>query len=280
MRIVRYSYQNQIQLGILQDEEIFALGLGSDTTPAIPLLHRKRDELVSDALSSKPTPLQDARLLAPIRRPGKIVCLGRNYVAHAEESGMPVPEEPIIFPKASSAVVGPGDPIVHHKICTRVDHEVELAVVIGDSCRYVREEDALEKVLGYTVINDVTARDMQKMDIENRNPWFRSKSLDTFCPLGPWIVTSEEIPEPQKLSLECRVNGEVRQHGNTRDMIFPVTQLIEFISAHMTLEPGDIIATGTPEGISPIKPGDVVECEVQQIGVLQNPVIDDPQRGS
>ena len=280
MKIVRYSYENQVQLGILQDEEIFPLSLGSDTTPAIPLLHRKRDELASDALSSKSIPVEDARLLAPIRRPGKIVCLGRNYVAHAEESGMPVPQEPIVFPKASSAVIGPGDPIVHHKICTRVDHEVELAVVIGDQCRYVRGEDALEKVLGYTVINDVTARDMQKRDIESRNPWFRSKSLDTFCPLGPWIVTSEEIPDPQRLSLECRVNGEVRQHGNTREMIFPVTQLIEFISAHMTLEPGDIIATGTPEGISPIRPGDVVECEVEGIGVLRNPVIDDPQRGS
>jgi len=280
MKIVRYSYENQVQLGILQDEEIFPLSLGSDTTPAIPLLHRKRTELASDALSSKSIPVEDARLLAPIRRPGKIVCLGRNYVAHAEESGMPVPQEPIVFPKASSAVIGPGDPIVHHKICTRVDHEVELAVVIGDQCRYVRGEDALEKVLGYTVINDVTARDMQKRDIESRNPWFRSKSLDTFCPLGPWIVTSEEIPDPQRLSLECRVNGEVRQHGNTRDMIFPVTQLIEFISAHMTLEPGDIIATGTPEGISPIRPGDVVECEVEGIGVLRNPVIDDPQRGS
>jgi len=280
MKIVRYSYENQVQLGILQDEEIFPLSLGPHTTPAIPLLHRKRDELASDALSSKSIPVEDARLLAPIRRPGKIVCLGRNYVAHAEESGMPVPEEPIIFAKASSAVTGPGGPIVHHKICTRVDHEVELAVVIGDQCRYVRGEDALEKVLGYTVINDVTARDMQKRDIESRNPWFRSKSLDTFCPLGPWIVTSEEIPDPQRLSLECRVNGEVRQHGNTREMIFPVTQLIEFISAHMTLEPGDIIATGTPEGISPIRPGDVVECEVEGIGVLRNPVIDDPQRGS
>jgi len=280
MKIVRYSYENQIQLGILQDEEVFPLSLSSDTIPAIPLLHRKGGELASDALSSKSIPVEDARLLAPIRRPGKIVCLGRNYVAHAEESGMPVPEEPIVFPKASSAVIGPGDPIVHHKICTRVDHEVELAVVIGDPCRYVREEDALEKVLGYTVINDVTARDMQKRDIESRNPWFRSKSLDTFCPLGPWIVRSEEIADPQGLSLECRVNGEVRQHGNTREMIFPITQLIEFISAHMTLEPGDIIATGTPEGISPIKPGDVVECEVEGIGVLGNPVIDDPQRGS
>jgi len=280
MKIVRFSYKDEVQLGILQGEEIFSLSLGSDTTPAIPLLHRNRDELASDALSSKSIPVKEARLLAPIRRPGKIVCLGRNYVAHAEESGMPVPQEPIVFPKASSAVIGPGDPIVHHKICTRVDHEVELAVVIGDPCRYVRGEDALEKVLGYTVINDVTARDMQKRDIESTNPWFRSKSLDTFCPLGPWIVTSEEIPDPQKLSLECRVNGEVRQHGNTRDMIFPVTQLIEFISAHMTLEPGDIIATGTPEGISPIRPGDVVECEVEGIGVLRNPVIDDPQRGS
>jgi 2-keto-4-pentenoate hydratase/2-oxohepta-3-ene-1,7-dioic acid hydratase in catechol pathway len=189
---------------------------------------------------------------------------------------MSVPDEPIIFPKASSAVIGQGDPIVHHRICKRVDHEVELAVVIGERTWRAPRDGALEHVFGYTVLNDVSAREMQKVDIGLRNPWFRSKSLDTFCPLGPWIVTRDEIEDPQSLGLECRVNSEIRQHGNTRDMIFPVEELIEFISMHMTLEPGDIISTGTPEGISAILPDDLVECEVEGIGLLSNPVIADP----
>ena len=216
--------------------------------------------------------LQDGyRLLAPVARPQKIVCLGRNYAEHARESGAEPPEEPIIFPKAPSAIIGPEEEIVIPEGIGRVDPEVEIAVVIGKRCKSVAADRAGECIAGFTILNDVTARDMQSRDLAEAKPWFRSKSLDTFCPLGPWIVVG--LPPSPELKIELRVNGEVRQSANTREMIFKPPELIEFISGHMTLLPGDIIATGTPAGIAPIKPGDVVECEVEGIGLLRNPVV-------
>lgn len=278
MKLVRYEFENRVALGVEEDGTITRVDLKPDMKKLIAKYSSVADG--PGELSKKETkdriPTGDVNILAPIRRPGKIVCLGRNYAAHAEESGMSVPDEPIIFPKASSAVIGQGDAIVHHKICKRVDHEVELAVIIGDRAWKTPRSEALGKVFGYTVLNDVSAREMQIKDLGLRNPWFRSKSLDTFCPTGPWIVTRDEVGDPQKISLECRVNSEIRQKGDTRDMIFPVDELVEFISMHMTLEPGDIISTGTPEGISAIVPGDVVECEVEGVGRLYNPVVDDP----
>lgn len=203
-------------------------------------------------------------------RPGKVIGVGRNYAAHAHETGHEVPSEPIFFSKATTACIGDGEAIVIRESYGRVDHEGELAIVVGRRCRDVQEEDARECIAGYTLLNDVTAREMQKRDIENAHPWFRSKSLDTFCPLGPYIVLRDDLPWPMEVDIEVKVNGETRQKSNTRQFIFPVPRLIAHITRFMTLEPGDVIATGTPEGISPIHAGDIVEVIVPEIGVLRN----------
>jgi len=212
-------------------------------------------------------------LLSPIARPPKICALGRNYLAHALESGLSVPTEPVFFYKAVTAVIGPEQPVVIKRDLTRVDPEVELAVILGGGGADIPLERAGSLVAGYTVLNDVTARDMQKEDLSKSNPWFRSKGIDTFCPLGPWIVLPDEIQEPVELGLEMRVNGEVRQRDNTSSLMFKIPHLIQYISHFMTLEPGDIISTGTPEGMAPVKPGDIMEAEVEKIGILRNPVV-------
>jgi 2-keto-4-pentenoate hydratase/2-oxohepta-3-ene-1,7-dioic acid hydratase in catechol pathway len=209
-------------------------------------------------------PLDAVRLLAPVI-PSKIVGVGKNYLAHAEEVGGEVAEEPVIFLKPSTAVVGPGDLIPYPSASARVDPEGELAIVIGRLARGVRIEDAGRHVLGFTCANDVTARDLQERD----GQWTRAKGFDGFCPLGPWIGT--EI-DPTDLGVECRVNGEVRQSARTSEMAFGPSELIEFVSGVMTLLPGDVILTGTPAGIGPVQRGDTVEVEVEGIGVLQNPV--------
>jgi 2-keto-4-pentenoate hydratase/2-oxohepta-3-ene-1,7-dioic acid hydratase in catechol pathway len=195
-----------------------------------------------------------------------------NYALHAKEGKLAIPKEPILFAKAGSSVIGPGEPVLLPRGMGRMDHEVELAVVIGRRATHVRKKDALGYVAGYTIANDVTARDLQSKDIGKKLPWFRSKSFDTFTPLGPWIVTADEIGSPVHLSLECRVNAKLRQRANTRDLLFDIPTLIEFISRNITLEPGDIISTGTPQGIGPIKDGDTVICRVDKIGELSNPV--------
>ncbi|OHE22440.1 MAG: hypothetical protein A3K40_05370, partial [Syntrophobacterales bacterium RIFOXYC2_FULL_60_23] len=210
--------------------------------------------------------LPEVTLLAPCE-PTKIVALGLNYRDHAAEFGRPIPDEPLIFMKPSTAVIGPDEDIIYPAMSRRVDYEAELAVVIGRTCRFVKPEDFRDYVLGYTCINDVTARDLQKKD----GQFTRSKSFDTFAPLGPWIETA--IPDPDNLMVEAYLNGERRQHGNTRDMVFPVATLVSFISQIMTLRPGDVIATGTPAGIGPMAPGDVVEIRVEGIGRLQNRVV-------
>jgi 5-oxopent-3-ene-1,2,5-tricarboxylate decarboxylase/2-hydroxyhepta-2,4-diene-1,7-dioate isomerase len=215
-------------------------------------------------------PLQ---LLAPVTRPSKIVALGRNYVEHARESGHDVPDEPVLFAKAPSAVIGPGADIVYPPKVQRLDPELELGVVIGRRGRLVGEAEALDCVAGYTIVNDVTARDVQRRDQERKLPWFRSKSMDTFCPMGPWLVLQDEIADPQQLELTLRVNGEVRQRSTTAKMIFPIRQLIATISQYMTLEPGDVIATGTPEGIAPLNRGDVLEGTITGLGTLTNRVV-------
>jgi len=217
--------------------------------------------------------VRDYKVLAPIERPSKILALGRNYVAHAKELGHPVPTEPVFFCKLSSAIIGPDEPVVYKKGLTRVDHEVELAAIIGRKGGNIPESDAHSYVAGYTIVNDVTARDMQTADLKLSNPWTRSKGIDTFCPIGPAIVLPDEIEDPGDLDLEMRVNGEVRQKDNTRSMLFNVPEIISYISRLHTLLPGDVIATGTPEGISPVFPGDVMECHVEKIGVLRNPVV-------
>ncbi len=206
----------------------------------------------------------------PISRPQKILCIGRNYVKHAQETGHNPTAEPIFFAKMPSAMIPHKGNIIIPKNAGRVDHEIELAVVISQQGRHIPEARAFEYVAGYTIVNDITAREMQKSDQANQHPWLRSKSYDTFCPIGPYLVPHGAISDPQNLELSLKVNGEARQQSNTSRMIFKIPELIAFISRFMTLYPGDIIATGTPEGISPLNPGDVVEGEVEQIGKLTN----------
>lgn len=217
--------------------------------------------------------VRDYKLLSPIKLPPKIIALGRNYMAHALESGMAIPTEPIIFAKANSAVIGPEEPVVYKKFLTRVDPEGELAVVIRKKGANIPEHEATSYIAGYTIMNDVTARDLQKHDLSISSPWLRSKGIDTFCPLGPWIVLPDEIHEPVELDIETRVNGEVRQKDNTRSLMFKIPYLISWISQYHTLFPGDVISTGTPEGMKPVFPGDVMEVEIEHIGVLRNPVV-------
>lgn len=209
--------------------------------------------------------LKDCRLAAPLL-PSKIVCVGRNYAAHAAEFGHEMPKEPMIFLKPPSSVIGPGESIVLPKYSQRVEHEAELGVVIGRTCAHLTDdEDPLSYILGYTCVNDVTARDLQKSDVQ----FTRAKGFDTFCPVGPHIET--EI-DPYNVLVEAHVNGTQKQSGNTSLMAFPVAFLVRWISRMMTLVPGDLIATGTPSGVGPLVSGDTVEVSVAGIGMLRNPV--------
>ena len=207
-----------------------------------------------------------------MNRPGKIVCVGRNYVEHAEELGNVLPERPLLFLKPPSAVIGDGDPIVLPWESRRVEHEGEIGVVIGVRLRSCSERDALEAVAGITCVNDVTARDLQRAD----GQWTRAKGFDTFCPVGPRVVPLGELPPPDELEMVCRVNGSERQRGRTADMAFGIRQLLAYISAVMTLEPGDLVVTGTPAGVGRLAAGDVVEVEIPGVGVLANPVVTAP----
>jgi len=217
--------------------------------------------------------IDSPKILPPIIKPSKIVALGRNYLEHARETGYEAPKEPIFFSKATSSIIAPEEAIIYPNWLTRVDPEVELGVIIGRRAKKVSKEKALEYVLGYTIVNDVTARDMQAEDLKIASPWFRSKSLDTFCPMGPFLVLKEYIPDPHSLNIELKVNGEIRQKDNTRNLIFKIPEIISFISMHMTLDAGDIIATGTPSGIAPIHPGDIIEASIEKIGHLKNRVV-------
>lgn len=198
--------------------------------------------------------------------PTKVIGIGTNYRLHAAEMGRSIPPVPKVFLMPPSAVIGPGEPIVLPPCSSRVDHEAELALVIGERCRHVPESKAFEVLAGFTCANDITARDHQRAD----GVFARAKGFDSFCPLGPVLVTDLD---PSDLLVECRVNGEVRQSGRTSDLIFSVPQIVAFLSSIMTLEPGDVICTGTPSGVGPLQPGDHVEVHVEGIGLLQNPVI-------
>jgi 2-keto-4-pentenoate hydratase/2-oxohepta-3-ene-1,7-dioic acid hydratase in catechol pathway len=210
-------------------------------------------------------PFDEVRLLAPVF-PTKVVGVGRNYAGHAAERGVEVPEEPVIFLKPATAVIGPEAAVALPPEAGEVHHEAELAVVIGRVARRVAAEEAAGHIFGYTAANDVSARDLQKLD----GQWTRAKGFDTFCPLGPAIETELD---PNGLAIACRVNGETRQDGNTADMVFGVAELLAFVSRVMTLLPGDVILTGTPAGVGPIRPGDRMEVEIERIGILRNPVV-------
>lgn len=214
------------------------------------------------------------RFDVPISRPQKILCLGRNYIKHAKEWGNTVPEEPIFFSKLPSSLL-PHDGLLRvPSDVGRVDHEIELAVVIGKTGFRIPEEKAMDHVAGYTIVNDVTARKMQIEHMKKRRPWTLSKGMDSFCPMGPYLVPRDSITDPHTLDMELTVNGEVRQKATTADMVYKIPFLLNFISKYITLNPGDIICTGTPEGTLPIKPGDVIEAQIDGLGLLRNSVIE------
>ena len=252
MRLVRFRHADRIATGAIED--------GGDTIRIL------KGTFFEDPLpTGEEVQLDDVRLLAPVL-PSKVVCVGKNYAAHAAEFGGEVPEEPLLFLKPSTAVIGPHDPIQLLPISKRIDYEGELGVVIGALARNIRAEDAYKVILGYTCANDVTLRDLQKMD----DQWARAKGFDGSCPLGPWVET---LLDPTDVRIETRLNGEIRQAAQTSDMVFGVATLVEHITTFMTLLPGDVILTGTPEGVGKLAAGDIVEVEVEGVGTLRNSVV-------
>jgi 2-keto-4-pentenoate hydratase/2-oxohepta-3-ene-1,7-dioic acid hydratase in catechol pathway len=251
VRLLRFRYGDRIATG--------AIDVGSDDIAVL------RGTFFEDPLPTGETvPLDDVHVLAPVL-PSKLVCVGKNYADHAAEFGMEVPAEPLLFLKPSTAVIGPNDPIRLLPISRRIDYEGELAVVIGRLAKDVRAEEAFKVILGYTCANDVTLRDLQKTD----DQWARAKGFDGSAPLGPWIETTLD---PNEATVRTLVNGEQRQQGSTSELAFGVATLVEYITSFMTLLPGDVILTGTPEGVGPLADGDVVEVEVDGVGVLRNEV--------
>jgi 2-keto-4-pentenoate hydratase/2-oxohepta-3-ene-1,7-dioic acid hydratase in catechol pathway len=212
--------------------------------------------------------LDDVRLLAPVIPRSKIVAVGRNYAAHAAEMSEEVPKTPLTFFKPNTSVIGPGEPIIYPAASREVSYEGELAVVIGRICKEVPTSRVPEVIFGYTVANDVTARDLQKTD----GQWARAKGYDTFCPLGPWITTHQGLDEVASLAIRTSLDGELRQDGNTKDLIFTIPELVAYISSFTTLLPGDVVLTGTPSGVGPMLPGQVVSIDIEGIGTLTNPV--------
>ncbi len=265
MKIVRFLLNGKARYGVLEHNEVIReisgtiydnFGSGSNTLN----------------LGAGSYALEEVKLLAPCE-PSKVVCVGLNYRAHIDEFKREregVPEEPVLFMKPASAVIGPGDAIVYPRMSTHVDYEAELAVVIGRECRHVEPEAVSEYILGYTCGNDVTARDLQRKD----GQWTRGKGFDTFMPLGPWIETGYSGDSNR---VRLYLNGELKQDSDTGKMIFPVPVLVSFISRIMTLVPGDVVLTGTPEGVGPMKPGDTVEVVLEGIGCLQNTVEKSPE---
>jgi 2-keto-4-pentenoate hydratase/2-oxohepta-3-ene-1,7-dioic acid hydratase in catechol pathway len=252
MRLVRFRHGDRIATGAVQPgSDVIQLIAGTFFEDPLPT----GDEV----------PIDDVMLLAPVL-PSKLVCVGKNYAAHAAEFGMDVPEEPLLFLKPSTSVIGPGDAIRLLPISRRIDYEGELAVVMGRLARNVRAEDASRFILGYTCANDVTLRDLQRAD----DQWARAKGFDGSAPLGPWIETSVD---PTDAVVETRLNGDVVQHASTADMVFGVAELVEYVTSFMTLLPGDALLTGTPEGVGRLEAGDVVEVEVEGVGALRNEVV-------
>ena len=256
MKVGRFKHGEKTIYGLIKGKEI------------IPVKEHRISELMESITpEGDPISFKEVKFLSPTR-PTKIVAVGLNYKAHAEEMGKPLPEEPLLFMKPSTAVISNKMRIVKPKMSQRVDYEGELAIVIGRKCRKVTPEEASDYILGYSCFNDVTARDLQQKDVQ----YTRAKSFDTFAPYGPWINTDID---PIGLKITTRVNGEVKQEGNTEDMIFSPFELVSFISQIMTLLPGDVIATGTPPGVGPLQAGDRVEVEIEGIGTLINYVVDE-----
>ncbi|GAA2077476.1 fumarylacetoacetate hydrolase family protein [Aeromicrobium tamlense] len=258
MRVARFAGDDDPRFGVV--------GTEGDTPIIAPL---KGDPLYAPLeLTGEKLALEDVRLLAPVIPRSKVVCVGKNYVAHAAEMGGDVPEEPLIFLKPNTSVIGPGEPIFYPKQSQNVHFEGELAIVIGRICRNLTAEDAPKVIYGYTVANDVTARDLQKKD----GQWARAKGFDTFCPLGPWIETDFD---PSDVRVRTTLNGETKQDGRTSDMVFDVTTILQYVTSFMTLLPGDVVLTGTPDGVGPMVAGDDVAVTIDGLGTLTNPVVAD-----
>jgi 2-keto-4-pentenoate hydratase/2-oxohepta-3-ene-1,7-dioic acid hydratase in catechol pathway len=284
MRLATFTHSERTRAGVVVGDHVVDL---SAVAPQLPtemtaLLAAGPEALADAARAAAGAPglaLAAVRLEAPVLRPPKILAVGLNYADHIAESGMETPKLPLVFNKQSTSVVGPRDPFHMPRVSQALDYEGELGVVIGSRCRHVPKERAAEVIAGYTVLNDVTVRDWQL-----RTPtWTLGKSFDTHCPMGPWIVTSDELVDPHGLALETRVNGELRQSSNTKNLVFDCFTLVEHLSTAFTLEPGDVIATGTPGGVGiAMKPprllqvGDVVRIAIEGIGEIENAVIEEP----
>jgi len=276
LKLVTYrpSPERAPRVGCVEDGRVADL----DVPDMVELIAAGRDEVERLRASARVGPtLEEVTLLAPVPHPPKVIGIGLNYRDHAEETGSKLPEEPIVFAKFSSSVCGPGHPIRIPAITERADYEAELGVVMGGPAKRVSAESALDHVFGYVNVNDVSARDLQLAAPGKQ--WTRSKSIDTFAPCGPWLLTADEVPDPQALSVRCRLNGETMQDSTTAEMVFTVAELVSFLSQGMTLGPGDLIATGTPAGVGftrepPVllKAGDEVVVEVEGLGTLLNPV--------
>lgn len=268
MRLVTFERPGAApQAGVVSGDSVTGLGTGmisviAEGIPPIP--------------AGDPYPLSSVKLLAPIPRPPKFICVGLNYRDHAREAGLEIPKVPAIFSKFSNVVIGPGEPIVLPRISKKPDYEAEFAFVIGKGGRAIPASRAMEHVFGYTIVNDVSARDFQMATSQ----WLMGKTFDTFAPMGPWIVTADEIADPHTLDLSLEIGGEILQKSNTRELVFGVPQLIEFLSAVVTLEPGDIVSTGTPSGVGfarkpprYLQPGEEVVIRLEGVGELRNPVV-------
>jgi 5-oxopent-3-ene-1,2,5-tricarboxylate decarboxylase / 2-hydroxyhepta-2,4-diene-1,7-dioate isomerase len=270
---IRRSASSPVELVALRDGGLVSLAdLGTDDPVA--LLDSHGLERLTDEVAGRPVVLDESAVLfePPVATCTKICCLALNYAAHAEESGMEVPPEPVLFFKPPSSLTGHNRPVEAPARTRHLEHEVELAVVIGRRTRDLPEERWLEAVAGYTVINDMTARDLQLANIARNVPWDQSKGFDTFAPAGPYLATVDEVPDPQALELVLEVDGEVRQRANTKQMVFGLPRLIADLSDGMTLLPGDLIATGTVAGIAPLQDGDTMRATVQGVGTLVNTV--------
>ena len=267
MKLAQFFRGQELHLGTVQGEKLLPLAFTGD-------FHAWLKAGKPLTTTGPALPVDRIKLAAPVNRPGKIIAIGLNYAEHAAEGKRDNPKQPLVFAKFPNSITGPDEDITwSSKITKKVDFEAELAVVIGERTSSCKTEEALSKVLGYTCGNDVSARDLQFSDKQ----FVRGKSLDTFCPLGPWLVTADELKNPQSLTIRSRLNGKIMQESNTSDMIFPVAELVSFLSHHFTLEPGDLIVTGTPSGVGvfrdpPIfmQDGDVIEVEIEGIGTLKN----------
>lgn len=285
MKLVMFARNGDTRLGALTTRDgqdyVVNLNAAESALPTGMIAFLEGGEanlrLAESALASGPAyPLADVTLRAPIPRPGKIICIGLNYKDHAAETNSPLPEFPVVFAKYANAVIGHGDAIVLPKVTEQVDYEAELGFVIGKRCRYVSEAEAMDYVAGYLPVNDISARDYQS----RTSQWTMGKTFDTFAPMGPALTTADEVPDPHNLRICLTVGDEVLQDSNTRELIFNVPQLIASLSEVMTLEPGDVVSTGTPPGVglarNPkrwLRPGETVSVTIERLGTLTNPVI-------